>query len=65
MLTLLVAFGALVIAALVAAALAPGEVAAERPFLRSQCMARPPCASVRATEARNQPGDHQTELNPR
>jgi len=39
-LTLLVVFGALVIAAGVSALLAPGEIAAERPFLPSQCMAR-------------------------
>ena len=39
-LTALVDFGAFVMAAAVAALLAPEEIAVERPFLPSQCMAR-------------------------
>jgi len=39
-LALLVALGALVIAAVVAALLAPGEIGGERAFLPAQCVAR-------------------------
>ena len=39
MLTLLVAFGALVIAAAASALLAPAEISVERPFLPAHCVA--------------------------